>query len=176
MKNVWIQVSAIVLILTMIVGCAGNAEKKKLKAEVDDLEAVLFGDTSAMPDRSLAMQTIQAYENYANAVPDDTLSPEYLYKGAELAMNMQMAGKAIEYYDRILNNYPDYNKISYCLFLQAFIYENQLQQFEAAKKIYQKFIDKYPEHPLADDAAVSLQNMGKSIEELIESWEAKEQK
>jgi len=51
-----------------------------------------------------------------------------------------------------------------------------MQQFETAKKIYQKFIDMYPKHPLADDAAVSLQNMGKSIEELIESWEAKEQK
>lgn len=91
-------------------------------------------------------------------------------------MNMNMSGRAIEYHQRIINSWPDYSKVAYCLFLQAFIYENQMQQLETAKKLYQEFILKYPEHPLADDAQVSLDNMGKSIEELIEAWEKQETK
>ncbi len=171
MRNEWLRISVIVLILSIIAGCKGNSEHKRLISEVERLEASLFGDTTAMPDRTLAMETIQAYENFANAMPDDTLSAEYLYKGAELAMNLQMPAKAIEFHQRILNNYPDFDKASYSLFLEAFIYENQMQQYENAKKLYNQFIEMYPDHPLTDDAEVSLQNMGKSIEELIESWE-----
>ncbi|MBT4401208.1 MAG: tetratricopeptide repeat protein, partial [Bacteroidetes bacterium] len=117
-----------------------------------------------------------AYENYANALPEDTISAEYLYRAAEIAMNLQMAGRAIEYYQRILNNFPDFDKRSYCLFLEAFVYENQMQQYETAEKLYLEFIEKYPDHPLADDAEVSVQNMGKSLEELIQSWESQENK
>lgn len=161
----------VLAVITALTACNSNAEKKKLQAEVDRIETIIYADTIGMPDRNKALELIQAYENYVNAFPEDTLSPEYLYKGAEVAMNMMMAGRAIEYHQRIMNAYPDFDKVSYSLFLQAFIYENQMQQFDTAKKIYQQFIDTYPDHPLADDARVSLQNMGRSIEELIESWE-----
>lgn len=160
--------------ILLSVSCNNNAEKKKLASDVSELEAVLLTDTTSLLDRNLALELIQAYENYANALPEDSLAPEYLYKGAEIAMNLQMAGRAIEYHQRILNNYPDFDKKSYSLFLQAFIYENQMQQYETAKKLYREFIEIYPEHPLADDAAVSISNMGKSLEELIKSWEAEE--
>ena len=163
------------ILLSGLFACSGNSEKKQLQAEVDRVEDLIYGDSLGIPDRSLALELIQAYENYANAFPEDTLSPEYLFKGAEVAMNMNMSGKAIEFHQRILNSWPEYGKTSYCLFLQAFIYENQLQQLEVAKKLYQEFIDRFPNHPLADDAQVSLDNMGKSIEELIETWE-KQQK
>ncbi len=158
----------------LLESCANNAEKKKLLLAVTELEEQVLSDTTSLLDRTKGMALIQAYENYANAMAQDSLSAEYLYKGAEIAMNMQMAGQAIEYHQRILNNYPDFGKRSYCLFLQAFIYENQLQQFETAKSLYLEFVQKYPDHPLADDASVSVANMGKSLEELIQSWETKE--
>lgn len=156
--------------------CTNNSEKKQLHKAVTDLESVLMTDTTSLLDRTKALELIQAYENFANALPEDSLSPEYLFKGAEILMNVQMGSRAIGNHQRIINNYPDFDKISYCLFLQAFIYENQLQQYEVAKQIYMKFIDQFPDHPLADDAQVSMDNMGKSLEELIESWEAKEKK
>lgn len=162
-------------ILLSVSSCNNNAEKKKLASDVAELEAVILTDTTSLLDRTLALELIQAYENYANALPGDSLSPEYLYKGAEIAMNLQQAGRAIEFHQRILINYPDFDKKSYCLFLQAFIYENQMQQYETSKKLYLDFIEKYPNHPLADDAQVSISNMGKSLEELIKSWEAKEE-
>ena len=45
-----------------------------------------------------------------------------------------------------------------------------MQQYDEAKKLYREFLDKYPGHELAEDAMVSIQNMGKSLEELIDSW------
>jgi len=163
-----------IAVILLTVSCNNNAEKQKLASAVTELEAVILSDTTSLLDRGLALELIQAYENYANALPQDSLSPEYLYKGAEIAMNLQMAGRAIEFHQRILKNYPDFDKRSYCLFLQAFIYENQMQQYETAKKLYLEFIEDFPDHPLADDAEVSMANMGKSLEELIKSWEAKD--
>lgn len=163
-------------VLMLVSGCAQNSEQKQMQKEITELEGILYGDSIGMPDRNKALEVIQKYENYANAFPEDSLAPEYLYKGAEIAMNMQMSGRAIEYHQRIRTNYPNFDKVSYCLFLQAFIYENQMQQLDTAKKLYQEFIDTYPNHSLADDAQVSLDNMGKSIEELIQSWEKREEK
>jgi len=117
---------------------------------------------------------IQAYENFVEAYPQDSLTPEYLYKSSEIAMNLQMAGRAIEGFQKILDNYPDFDKRAFCIFLQAFIYENQMQQYDTAKQLYQEFLEKYPSHDLAEDAMVSIQNMGKSLEELIKSWEGSE--
>ncbi len=173
MKNL----SPVFLILFAVIVCASCGNQKEIKElsnAVAVLEAEVLSDTSSLADLIKAQELIQAYENYANALPEDSLAPEYLYKGAEIAMNLQMAGRAIEYYQRVLNNYPDFDKISYCLFLQAFIYENQMEEFETAKKLYKEFIQRYPNHPLADDAQVSIDNMGKSLEELIKAWEAKE--
>lgn len=172
--NIRIYSTILIAGLLFAISCTNNSEKKKLSQAVIELEAVIMTDTTSLLDRSKALELIQAYENYANALPNDTLSAEYLYKGAEILMNVQMGAKAIEFHQRVINNYPEFDKIPYCLFLQAFIYENQLQQYETAKQLYLKFINEYPDHPLADDAVVSVENMGKSLEELIQSWEAKE--
>ena len=166
----------VVISITLFWSCGNQKEIKQMTLAIDELEALVLSDTSSLADLAKAQELIQAYENYANALPEDTISAEYLYRAAEIAMNLQMAGRAIEYYQRILNNFPDFDKRSYCLFLEAFVYENQMQQYETAEKLYLEFIEKYPEHPLADDAEVSVQNMGKSLEELIQSWESQENK
>ncbi|MCD6346040.1 MAG: hypothetical protein J7L96_01335, partial [Bacteroidales bacterium] len=122
-----------VLIISLSVvlfwSCGNQKEIRQMASKIAELEADVYSDTSSIADMSKAQELIQAYEDYANALPEDTLSPEYLYKGAEIAMNLQMSGRAIEYYQRILNNFPDFSKRSYCLFLQAFVYENQMQQY-----------------------------------------------
>jgi TolA-binding protein len=164
------------LTFLVLIGCAGNAEKKKMLDRIEASEAKIFGDSlRAIPDQNTGMEMIQAYTDYANTYPDDTASAEYLYKGAEIAMNMKMSALAIEYYKRIAIGYPSYSKVPYCIFLQAFILENQLNQFDQAKAVYREFLDKYPDHVLARDARLSIENMGKPIEDLIREWESRSQ-
>jgi TolA-binding protein len=164
------------LAVLLVAGCAGNAEKRKILDRIEAGEAKIFGDSlKAMPDQNTGMEMIQAYTDYANAFPDDTASAEYLFKGAEIAMNMKMSAMAIEYYKRIASAYPTYSKVPYCIFLQAFILENQLSQFDLAKGLYEEFLQKYPDHVLARDAQSSIDNMGKPIEELIREWESRSQ-
>lgn len=156
----------------LLTACAGNGEQKKARERIANLEAKAFGDTVTVIDPALGMEMFQAYTDYANSYPDDTLSADYLFKGAEIAMNMKMSGLAIETYKRILSAYPNYSKSDYCLFLQAFILENQLEQYDQAKALYEEFVRLYPDHPMADDARLSIQNMGIPLEELIRMWES----
>ena len=172
MKSVKIVLALITGVI--VFSCGSNQEMKQLRSEISELEASLYADSLKPVDRLKAQEMIQAYENFADKYPEDSLTPEYLYKRSEIAMNLQMSGRAVEGYQRILNNYPDFDKAALCIFLQAFVYENQMQQYDEAKKLYREFLEKYPSHDLAEDALVSIQNMGKSLEELIQSWEKEE--
>lgn len=158
----------------LIAGCGINSEKKKVLDKIAVHEAKIFGDSTAtIPDQQTGMEMIQAYADYANAWPKDTISAEFLFKGAEIAMNLNQSGMAIDFYNRILLSYPAFKKRPYCIFLQAFILENQMNQYDQAKARYQEFIDKYPDHILVKDAEASIRNMGKPIEELIREWDEK---
>ncbi len=142
-----------------------------MRDKISTLEAGLYADSLGPVDRLKAQEMIQTYDSFVELYPDDSLAAEYLYKGSELAMNLQMSGRAIEGFQKILDNYHDFDKIALCVFLQAFIYENHMQQYDQAKQLYREFLETYPGHELAEDAMVSIQNMGKSLEELIKSWE-----
>lgn len=168
------KILLLVFSVFLMAGCGANSEKKKALDRIATNEAKIFGDSKAtIPDQKTGMEMIQAYTDYANAWPKDTISAEFLFKGAEIAMNLNQSGMAIEYYNRILLSYPAFTKRPYCLFLQAFILENQMNQYDQAKSRYQEFIDKYPDHVLAKDAKASIENMGKPIEELIKQWDEK---
>ena len=163
---------ALALAVVLMAGCADNSAKKKATDRIAASEAKIFGDSTAtIPDEKTGLEAIQAYIDYANAWPKDTVSAEYLFKGAEIAMNLNKSSMAIENYNRILLNYPEFSKKPLCIFLQAFILENQMMMYDQAKARYQEFIEKYPEHVLAKDARASIENMGKPVEELIRQWE-----
>lgn len=160
--------------LIFLAACGPTGQKKQLLESIAAGEKKIFADSaSTIPDQNTGMEMIQAYTDYANQFPDDTASAEFLFKGAEIAMNMKMSGMAIDYYRRIMESWPTYSKVPYCLFLQAFILENDLKQYDQARQRYQEFVDKYPGHVLARDARFSIENMGRPIEELIKEWEMK---
>ena len=83
---------------------------------------------------------------------------------------------AIEFFKQAYNTYPDFKKASYCLFLQAFIYENQLHQLGEADQLYREVIKKFPNDKIAQDAQACINNLGKTDEELIKEFEAKNKK
>ena len=172
-----VKIVLVALFAILMTGCGVNSEKKKVLDRIAVNEAKIFGDSAAtIPNEKTGLDMIQAYTDYATAWPKDTISAEYLFKGAEIAMNLNKSAMAIDYYNRILLSYPNFNKLPYCIFLQAFILENQMNQYDQAKARYKEFIQKYPNHVLAKDAQASIDNMGKPLEELIKQWDQKNSK
>ncbi|MCD4682291.1 MAG: tetratricopeptide repeat protein [Bacteroidales bacterium] len=164
----------LVLVALIISACTSPKENKL--SEIKLMEDELFSDESQMIDRQKANDLIGVYESFAEEFPNDTETPVYLFKAGDMAMNLNMPRKAIDIFDKILNNYPDFEKAPQCLFLKGYVYENDLKDLETAKKLYEEFLVKYPDDEFADDAEISIKNLGKSPEELIREFEEQQQK
>lgn len=174
------HLSYIIGLLILLSACTSSSEKSEsaktdLYESISKMEAELFGSTESKIDKKKAIKLIDLYTEYANTYPDDPLAPEYLYKAADISMNMRRPIQTIELFDLILTKYPDFEKTPTVLFLKAFVYEDQMNDYDRAKKYYELFLEKYPDNEFADDAEVSLANLGKTPEELIREFEQSEQ-
>lgn len=157
-------------IVAFIFNACSSPKADKL-AGIKTMEDELFSDESKMINRTQADSLIGLYIAYADEFPEDVEASEYLFKAGDMAMNLNMPRKAIELFDRILTVYPDFEKAPQCLFLKGYVYENNLGDLKAAKMIYEEFLEKYPDDEFADDAEVSIKNLGKTPEELIREFE-----
>lgn len=154
-----------------LISC-GSPHDQQL-SEIKALEDSLFSDATKMIDQKMAKELIDKYVQFADAYPEDADTPETLFKAGDMAMNLNMPQRAITIFDRIMNDYPDFDKTPQCLFLKGYIYENDFQDLDTARKIYEEFLQKYPDDEFADDAEISIQNLGKTPEELIREFEEK---
>jgi len=143
------------------------------KSKIKDLEKKIGSEGFTLDEKGMqtAGELVDAYISYAESHKDSPEAPDYLYSAADLSLNINKSKESLDLYNRIIYQYPDYKKAPECLFLVGYIYENYFQQFGKAKEIYESFLAKYPTHDFADDAAISIKNMGKSPEELIRSFE-----
>ncbi|MFO7614502.1 MAG: tetratricopeptide repeat protein [Bacteroidales bacterium] len=162
------------LIVALIAVAGTQCTPKDPKAKIQSMEEKVRSESFTFDQKGIQLieELIIAYTDYAEANKYSDEAPEYLYKAAEFSLNLNKPVQALEFYNQIIYQYPDFHKAPECLFLLAFIYENHMLNLGKAKELYETFIERYPDHDFADDAAISIQNMGKSPEELIREFEA----
>jgi tetratricopeptide (TPR) repeat protein len=150
-----------------------NKEQARVRylAIIDSLETKALAKKNEPINSALGFSLVKFYAEFADHYADDPKSPEYLFKAGDISSNLNAAQPAIEYYKKITEKYPQYEKAPLALFLQGFIYENQLNDTASAGKIYREVIGKYPGTQVAKDAAASIQHLGKTPEQLIQEFE-----
>ena len=114
--------------------------------------------------------------DYVEKNPKDTISAMYLFKAGDLSRGLGKFDDAINYWQMLIEKYPDYKRAPDALFLQAFTYENDVKDLDKAKNLYETFLKKYPNHSFAANIPVIIENLGKSPEELIESFKKNQNK
>ena len=170
MKNLKL-LSIFIIISGIIISC--SSPKEKSLKNIKTLEENLFADNIENFDMKKAEELLNAYTDFAKSFPDDENSDEYLFKAADISMNIGQYKKSIELLDKLITNYPDFEKIPECMHLRGFIYEDKLDNLGKAETSYRELIEKYPEHILAENAKACIENLGIPAEELIRRWEAK---
>ncbi|MEM1122399.1 MAG: tetratricopeptide repeat protein [Bacteroidota bacterium] len=138
--------------------------------DITDLGSSMYDETTHKVDNQAADDYITICELFALLKPADPQSPEYLHKAGETARAVRVFPKAIEIYDKIYTNYPDYDKAAQALFLKAFTYDNDIGDKTTAKALYEEFLQKYPNDDFADDTQFLLDNLGKNDEEIIKGF------
>jgi TolA-binding protein len=164
-----LQISLLAVMLAFLFSC--EAPVNKDAADIMAAEDALYSKDEGFVDKGKAVELVGMYENYADNYPDDSMAVENLFKAAELCLNLGEGQRAIELYGRVITEYPDFRKVPECYFLTGYVYENYLGDLENAKIIYSAFLEKYPDNDFADDAEISIQNLGKTPEELIKQFE-----
>lgn len=158
---------------------AAEEAKSKRAPEVSNVKQYLTKvgeDVFVDPDkfginRKAAQSYVDACEAFALAYPDTKEAPEFLYKATEISRTLRTFTKSLSMYDWIIDEYPQYEKAPTAMFLKGFIIENELNNDEAAMKVYKTFLSRYPDHQLRDDVQFLLDNVGKTDEEIMDMIE-----
>ena len=164
-----------ILLFTLTVLFFQACQSPTLEEKIQKQEQQLKDQQDARADTKAVNKLLDNYLVYAEENPADSITPHYLFKAADLMMNTGKPAKAITQLDKIMNRYPDFEKASDALFLKGFILENHLGKLGRAKEVYELFLEKYPDHVFADDVEVSLQNLGRTPEEMVREFEKRKQ-
>lgn len=168
-----IFVMAIAMMFAMV-GCH-NQNTKTTENDVKKAEEALFNsdmstNSEAVPD------AISTFSKYAEENSEAADAPEYLFKAIEISINTkQEAQQSIDLVNRLVTNYPEFDKDPVALFMLAtFVYDEQMHDLDKARETYQQVVDNYPDSPFAADAAIAITQLGMTPEELIKMFEAQE--
>ncbi len=161
---------AVCLLCCVLVACQSGRDK--LLSKIKQSEKILISDSLRLND-SIARILVVDYQEFAKQYPKDKLAPEYLFKAGEVSNGLTEYAGAISILSTIPESYPAFDKAAESVFLCAFIAENSLQDTASAKMYYEEVINKYPNSKLKEQAELSIANMGKSLDELVKEFEAK---
>ena len=165
-------VSILTIVSIFMFSCSETPRNKDVE-KITSIEQKLVNDSTMLFDKKLAIDLIQMYSAFSDSYPADSLSPSYLFKAGRLTMNMNNGNRSIHLFDKILKQYPDFDKYPETVFLSAFVYENLLKDDTKAKEMYLRFMKNYPDNILYKDAKASYDNIGKSLDEIIKGFEKK---
>ncbi len=157
MKNTLLLLVTFALVF---VSCSNNKQIKMDK--IKELEKIVNSKTDTTFNVAKAKELAEAYVDFAKEYPDDTAAASCYFKAASISMNTGNPNKAIELFDKIINDYSDFKKAPECMFLKAFTYDNFLKNIKKAEEGYKVFIKKYPDNEFADDAQSLLDMLGKT--------------
>lgn len=160
------------LSLLSMVFFACQSGRDRLLSEIKQGENVLMNDSLKLND-STALRVLQGYQNFAKEYPEDAQTPEYLFKAGEVANALGRHQEAVAILANLPDRYPAFNKGAEALFLAAFVTESSLNDKEGAQRLYAEVIKRYPKSPLREQAELSIQNMDKSLDDLVKEFEAK---
>lgn len=165
-KSFW---SLIVLSVLFLPSCQ-QSEENNIENQIKDLEKKLFEQKDGVISKKDAANIIHLYLTFVKENPKSEKAPDYLFKAGDVSINVFHSKQTIQLFNQLLAEYPQFEKAPQALFLKAFTFENYLNEIDSARANYELFLQKYPKHTFANDAQVSLSNLGKSPEEIIKSF------
>ncbi len=146
---------------------AGIRKDRAALQRLDSLASHLAAATDARQNREQAETFIAEAEHYYERHPGDSLAVNHLFRAGEVYRGLGEYGKAIETFGRLWRENPTHPKAPVALFLQAFTFDTHLQDSTLARRYYQTFLEKYPEHTLSDQARQLLEVAGTDPAELV---------
>lgn len=145
----------------------------EMNSLLKDLGARIYSDKTNRIDTKVANDFINIAEIHALLMPKDAQSAEYLHDAGRTAGYMRSFPKAIDLYSWVVEKYPNHEQTANSTFMLGYTFDNDVKDYGEARKYYEQFLSKYPEHDLAESAKVLLENLGVPDDEIIERLQKK---
>jgi outer membrane protein assembly factor BamD (BamD/ComL family) len=170
MKNMKIYLPLFLAVIALTMTACKPSREKSVE-QIRTLEQKLFSPESDGFDKVRADSLLNHYKEFIDRFPKDSLTPGYLFRSANIAMNAGNGLVAVEQFDRYMQDFPDGKNAPLCLFFKAFVYENVLKNLDKARETYLLFIERYPGNTFVKDAEMALRNLGKTPDQIVREFE-----
>ena len=155
--------SVFITIIFLLAGCSKTSDKGYMDKATENAKNENYSEA------------LSSYEKLIEEYPDSKLAPEALVKEAALYHDNKVKNlskeesikKSAEIFKSVADKYPKSEQAPQSLFMAGFIYANELKDYDAATKVYQLFLEKYPDNELASSAKDELDNMGLTPEQIL---------
>lgn len=151
---------------------AAAPKREDLLKQIESLEKELFASSDTL-DPIKANKMVSLYEVFYQNYHKYPEAPDFLFKAGEITDNLNQPYRAIYFYTRCYEEYPNYKYVSECLFRMANLYDFKLSNYLKAKGLYMEVIEQFPKSQAAKDAEAALKLMTKTDQEMIREFEKK---
>lgn len=169
MNKIFFALAAVAVLFTT----ACNDERLKMRNHIQELEGKVVKDSSSFTfDDKVRVELAKEMVAYADKFPDDSKAGDYLFKAGGLYIGMDKGKEAIDIFNKYVKAHPDGEHAPQAMFNIGFVYDTQLKDIPKAKAAYQAFVDKFPNHQLANDTrtTIKLLGSGESEDDMIKRF------
>lgn len=164
---------SILVVMAVILAACTDSRQSKID-KIKELEKKFNSKTDTSFSVKNANELVAAYIDFSESYPKDTAAATCYYNAGKISMYTGSPKKAVEYFDKVITDYPDFKKMNDCMFQKAFTYDNFIKDVKKAKEAYEAFIKKYPGDDFADDAQSLINMLGKTDDQIVAELEAKQ--
>lgn len=147
-----------------------KVEKARAKLKTD-----MLIDSSMLLNPKLAERFVNVSEAMAILIGD--LSPDRVVdlniESANAARAYGNHQRAIRMYYSVYDQYPKHKRALEAMFMTAYTYDAELQDFAKAETMYKEVIEKYPNSKFAADARELIKILGRPLDEVVDEFDAK---
>lgn len=147
---------------------------KRLFANAQYMDSVLY--TQNEIDPVSANKAIKAFTDYAYYCANDSLSPIFLIKTAQVAIAINNISQAKVTLEKCIQDYSRFEGIPAAMFLLAQLYDEkeQLNNEAEARRLYEEIIANYPNSPEVESAKGAIKFLGMTDKEIIRELKKQE--
>jgi tetratricopeptide (TPR) repeat protein len=161
---------SVFLLIAVIVMASCSSRYEKLTEEIKQLEEKVRNQP--IPDKVDGGKLMNLYIDFADAFPEDSLTPNVLFNASRLSLALNDPNRSLEILHRLISDYEDSNPIPDAYVFTGFIYETVKVDIDSARYWYELFLKDFPNHAMYEDVRASLNNLGKTPDEIVAEFMA----
>lgn len=171
---------AMMLMAVIVISCQ-SPTKEEVASEQQLLDSLEINNTAlaANPEANeviaLSAEQVSLAKKLLAHYEDSKAIDKWIFEGGKAGRTSARYEEAITLFKAYVERNPNGEKVAEAVFLTGFIYDEDLKDKARAKTCYERIVQDFPNHDLADDAKALMEQLYMTDEEIIKMLQEKAQ-